>query len=78
MVTTSDYCNWYGICISDSQKTGGQMGRAVGAAAYLCKKHSATPRGIYESHITELQDIVNGRGEYEGALTREAQGVTAP
>ncbi|HUT93448.1 MAG TPA: FAD-dependent oxidoreductase [Thermoguttaceae bacterium] len=49
-------------------KTGGQMGRATGAAAMLCKKHNTTPRGVYENHIQELQDIVLGRGDYEHAL----------
>lgn len=37
------------------QGTTGVMGQAVGTAAALCVKHDANPRGIYESHITELQ-----------------------
>ena len=49
-------------------RTGGQMGVAVGAAAYLCKKHGTTPRGVYESHIEELKDVVFERGDYENAL----------
>lgn len=36
---------------------GGQHGTAVGAAAALCKKYGTTPRGIYEEHIAELQEI---------------------
>ena len=36
------------------------------------------PRGVYEKHIAELQDIVNGRANYEGALEREAQGAPVP
>ena len=51
-------------------KTGGQMGVAVGAAASLCRQYSKTPRGIYESYIDELKDIVFERGEYETALTK--------
>jgi hypothetical protein len=31
------------------------VGQAVGMAAYLCKKYNASPRGIYENHIRELQ-----------------------
>lgn len=31
------------------------LGQAVGMAAFLCKKHGATPRGVYESHRAELQ-----------------------
>jgi hypothetical protein len=38
--------------------TGGQMGVAVGAAAYLCTKHGTTPRGVYEKHLEELLELV--------------------
>ncbi|HJN19291.1 MAG TPA: FAD-dependent oxidoreductase, partial [Armatimonadota bacterium] len=55
-------------CSTKLQKTGGQMGRAVGAAAALCAKHGTTPRGVYERHIAELQDIVEQKGAYEEAL----------
>ncbi len=34
------------------------LGQATGAAAYLCKKYGTTPRGIYESHINELQQLL--------------------
>ena len=46
------------------------LGVAVGCAAYLCKKHATAPRGVYEKHIQELQDIIIGRGQYKGALQR--------
>ena len=49
-------------------KTTGQMGLAVGAAAFLCKKHNTTPRDVYQQHLAELQDIVFERGESRGAL----------
>jgi hypothetical protein len=52
--------------------TCGQMGVATGAAAFLCKKHNTTPRGVYEKHIAELQDILAERGQYSKALTRPA------
>jgi glycine/D-amino acid oxidase-like deaminating enzyme len=42
---------------------GGQHGVAVGSAAYLCKKHDTSPRGIYQHHLRELQDIVAQRGQ---------------
>jgi hypothetical protein len=48
--------------------TGGQMGVAVGAAAYLCKKHATTPRGVYQKHLAELLEIVKGQGEYAEKL----------
>jgi hypothetical protein len=49
-------------------KTGGQLGIATGAAAFLCKKYNTTPRGVYQHHIKELQDIVFERGSYKNAL----------
>jgi len=66
-----------GRCVSAShvaamnikvQKTTGQMGLATGAAAFLCKKHNTTPRGVYQQHLAELQDIVFERGEHKDAL----------
>jgi hypothetical protein len=57
-------------------KTGGQMGVAVGAAAALCKKYGATPRGIYEQHIQELKDVVWERGDYQHALSPESPSQT--
>ncbi len=34
------------------------LGQATGAAAALCKKYGTTPRGIYESYISELQQLL--------------------
>ena len=60
--------------------TGGQLGVATGAAAYLCTKHNTTPRGVYKEHLDELLAIIHGRGDYEGALvpTGEAARAAAP
>jgi L-ascorbate metabolism protein UlaG (beta-lactamase superfamily) len=49
---------------------GGQHGVAAGAAAFLCKKHATTPRGVYRQHLQELQDIVFGRNEHANDLKR--------
>jgi len=66
-----------GRCVSAShvaamnikvQKTTGQMGLAVGAAAFLCQKHDTTLRGVYQRHLAELQDIVFERGEHPNDL----------
>ena len=38
---------------------GGQHGIATGAAAFLCTKHDTTPRGVYEAHLQELQDLTS-------------------
>ncbi len=40
------------------QRTGGMMGEVVGMAASLCKKHDTTPRGVYESHLDELKELM--------------------
>ena len=37
---------------------GGQHGIATAAAAYLCRKYDTTPRDIYKTHLSELQDII--------------------
>jgi hypothetical protein len=47
---------------------GGQHGVAVGAAAFLCKKHGATPRGLYRDHLQELQNLIFERANYRDAL----------
>ncbi|UCH36257.1 MAG: FAD-dependent oxidoreductase [Armatimonadota bacterium] len=39
-------------------KTLATTGQAVGAAAFLCKEHGATPRDIYHRHIGELQQLL--------------------
>ena len=60
------------------------MGQAVATAAYLCKKHGATPRDIRNGHISELQQLLikDGVGipgfkhQGEGDLARRAA-VTA-
>lgn len=38
--------------------TCGALGQAVGTAAYLIKKYKETPRGIYQNHIKELQELL--------------------
>ncbi|MBE3097976.1 MAG: FAD-dependent oxidoreductase [Planctomycetes bacterium] len=58
--------------------TGGQMGVAVGAGAFLCKKHSTTPRGVYQKHLAELLEIVKGQGEYAEKLKSKFGPLTLP
>ncbi len=38
---------------------GAQHGVAVAAAASLCNKYSASPRGLYENHLRELRELVH-------------------
>jgi hypothetical protein len=45
--------------------TCGQMGVAVGYAAYLCDKYSTLPRGVYEDHVDELRELVGFTATFE-------------
>ena len=45
-------------------ETLGAMAQAVGTAAALCKKYDCTPRQVRESHITELQDLLQKNGQF--------------
>lgn len=40
------------------------LAQAVGIAAYLCIKHNTTPRGIYEKHMKELQQLLLAHDQY--------------
>ena len=40
------------------------LAQAVGAAAYLCKGHGLTPRGVYEEKIGELQQLLLREDQY--------------
>ena len=39
-------------------RTTGMMGEVLGMAASLCKKHSTTPRGVYEQRLDELKALM--------------------
>ena len=52
-------------------KTGGHMGVATGAAAFLCNKYDTSPRGVYRDHIEELKNVLLERGDYKDALARK-------
>jgi len=39
-------------------RTTGMMGEVVGMAASLCKKHHTSPRKIYQSHLSELKELM--------------------
>jgi len=41
--------------------TTGQMGVAVGYAAFLCNKYNILPREVYISHIEELKSLIKGQ-----------------
>lgn len=39
-------------------RTGGCMGEILGMAASLCRRHDTDPRGVYEDHLGELQNLM--------------------
>jgi hypothetical protein len=39
-------------------RTCGMMGEAIGYAAYVSKKNSSTPRGVYENHLQEFMTLI--------------------
>jgi hypothetical protein len=40
-------------------RTGGMMGEVIGYAAYLCKRHQTTPRGIYQEYLPEYLGLLS-------------------
>ena len=49
---------------------GGQMGVAVGAAAFLCRKYQASPREVFRQHLKELQAVVGEREPFEDCFEK--------
>ena len=39
-------------------RTGGCMGEIVGMAAAICKQHNTSPRGVYQNHLDQLQELM--------------------
>lgn len=61
-------------------RTCGMMGEIVGKAAWICVRHETTPRGVYEYHLSLLQELMTQpgamrRGSLAGPLALPA-GVT--
>lgn len=49
-------------------RTCGAEGEIIGMAASVCKKFDVNPRGVYEKHLTDLQDLMRrGVGKVNGA-----------
>ena len=49
-------------------RTCGTQGEIVGMAASVCKEHDTDPRGVYEKHLADLQDLMRrGVGRNPGA-----------
>ncbi|VGO22453.1 FAD-dependent oxidoreductase [Pontiella sulfatireligans] len=53
------------------QGTTGMMGQAVGTAAAMCVRYGTDPRGIYQKHITELQQQLLKDDQYIIGLRNE-------
>ncbi|MEQ1852958.1 MAG: FAD-dependent oxidoreductase [Chthoniobacteraceae bacterium] len=43
-------------------RTCGMMGEVVGKAAWICVKYDTTPRGVYESYLDVLKDLMRQPG----------------
>ena len=43
-------------------RTCGMMGEIVGKAAWLCVHHRTTPRGVYETYLDELKELLTKPG----------------
>jgi len=44
-------------------RTCGMMGEIVGKAAWICIRHQTTPRGVYESQLQLLNELMNQPGK---------------
>jgi len=51
-------------------KTCGMMGEVVGKAASVAVKHGTTPRGVYEQHWGEMQELLGLPGKARRATVR--------
>jgi hypothetical protein len=51
------------------QRTTGMMGEVLGMAASICARHNATPRGVFEKHLGDLQELMR-RGTWSPASTK--------
>ena len=47
-------------------RTCGMMGEVVGMAASLCTRHTTTPRGVFQDHLGDLQELMR-RGTGTGS-----------
>jgi hypothetical protein len=54
-------------------KTCGMMGEVVGKAASVAIKHGTTPRGVYEKHWAEMDELL----KLPGKARRKAPEVSA-
>lgn len=43
-------------------RTCGMMGETVGKAAWIAVRHDTTPRGVYQSHLDQLQELMREPG----------------
>lgn len=54
-------------------RTTGMMGEVVGMAASLCKKHSDSPRGVYQHHLPELCAMMKAGAGKSGDILPDNQ-----
>ncbi|MDI9605661.1 MAG: FAD-dependent oxidoreductase [Bacteroidota bacterium] len=62
-------------------RTTGMMGEVVGMAASVATKHETTPRGVYQEHLRELQQLMTagtGKHDVENAQDYNLGGTLGP
>ena len=64
-------------------RTCGMMGEVVGKAAYLCIREKTNPRGVYQSHLEALKELLRlpggaRRERVEGGLTLTEKPLVLP
>lgn len=59
-------------------RTTGMMGEVVGMAASLCKKYRVSPRGVYQSHLTELTAMMQAGAGKDASILPDNQKFNLP
>lgn len=59
-------------------RTTGMLGEVVGMAAYLCKKHNALPRAIYQQHFNEMKQLMKEGTGKKGLPNNQKYNQGAP
>jgi hypothetical protein len=53
-------------------RTGGMMGEVIGMAASICKDQNTTPRGVYQTHFSDLKTLMKkGIGDASLPFTQD-------
>jgi hypothetical protein len=59
-------------------RTGGCGGEIIGMAASLCERHDTDPRGVYQNHLADLQELMSRGIGLEPAKDSAGHGIAQP